>query len=297
MPYEPTFFFYSQRYTNWLQSQISYKMLCWQTPKACLIAWYSLENKQLVSSIRASFGGIDAAPNADFATYQFLYSQMVDWAKAQAATQIKVVLPPVCYAPNVAWQAQILQEFGFELLYQDLNFDWAITAEPVQTRWSGQARWKLGKSQHMGWQFRQVSSPDWPQAYDFVLASRLRKGFELSMSKADFIAQSNLFLSDYQLFEVRSAEDELLANAVTLAVSERVLYVFYTADEPRARVLSPVLLLHAGIYEYAQRKGFGYLDLGTASLHSVVNEGVAHFKKTTLGAEPTPKYTFVKKLI
>ncbi|SFB81332.1 Acetyltransferase (GNAT) domain-containing protein [Flexibacter flexilis DSM 6793] len=297
MPYAPTFFFYSPRYTDWLRAQIPQQLQRWQTPEACLLAWYNTDKKQLTSTVRASFGGIEATTHANFATHQYLYGQLLDWAKAQGATQIKVVLPPECYAPNVAWQAEILRELGFELLYQDLNFHWEITPEPVQTRWSGQARWKLSKSQRMGWTVTRVSNPDLAKTYDFILASRARKGFELSMSQADFVAQCTQFPHDYQVFEVRNAAGELLANAVTLAVSEQVLYVFYTADAPQARALSPVLLLHAGIYAYAQAQGFGYLDLGTASLQGIVNEGVAHFKQTALGARPTPKYTFLKKLV
>ena len=76
--------------------------------------------------------------------------------------------------------------------------------------------------------------------------------------------------------------------------SSEILYVFYTADDLSHRKLSPVVLLHEGLYNYSIDQKFSLLDLGTASIKGLVNGGVATFKRN-LGGVASLKQSWVKR--
>ena len=82
--------------------------------------------------------------------------------------------------------------------------------------------------------------------------------------------------------------------AITVRVNSEILYVFYTADDLSHRKLSPVVLLHEGLYQQCIEEKFRLLDLGTASVKGLVNGGVATFKRN-LGGVASLKQSWVKR--
>jgi lipid II:glycine glycyltransferase (peptidoglycan interpeptide bridge formation enzyme) len=124
-----------------------------------------------------------------------------------------------------------------------------------------------------------------------LLDSRKRKGFELSMNQESLENVFAIFPENYSVFTVKNVA-ELAALAITVEVNPDILYVFYTADDVKFRKFSPVVLLHAGIYDYAKNMNFRILDLGTSSLKGLVNSGVATFKRS-LGGIASLKNTWI----
>ena len=197
-------------------------------------------------------------------------------------TGLRLVLPPDAYHPEWhIWLLPLLKEAGCKVVWQDLNFHLEQTGT-FGSRLHRSERWKRNKSLREGYQFKILSDPDWNQLYPFLLESRKRKGYFLSMTKEALEATVNRFRTHYKISGVYQGT-QLAALGVTVRVSPEVEYVFYTADSLDHRKLSPVVLLHEGIYEDMSGNSRGILDLGTASLKGIVNSGVATFKRNLGG--------------
>ena len=72
-----------------------------------------------------------------------------------------------------------------------------------------------------------------------------------------------------------------------------MLYVFYWGEHPSVRHRSPVLLLAEALYEYARELGAKVLDIGTATVDSVPNQGLMDFKRQ-IGCQASLKVEFVR---
>ncbi len=81
----------------------------------------------------------------------------------------------------------------------------------------------------------------------------------------------------YFLFGVYD-KDTLIAAAVSIRVTDSILYNFYHGDRMAYRSYSPIVMLLDGIYKFCQVKSFSYLDLGTSSVEGEPNEGLFNFK-------------------
>lgn len=290
MSHKPNYFFHTDKYLDFFPAQVQ----IWRGKGAMLCAWPS--GKILKSPLQASFGGLDSTNNCTYEAIENIWQKAIQYAYNQGLEKIEVTLPPVCYAPQMlSHQQEILGLLGFRVDYADLNFHWPIVAPTADKFLRKAERWKRNKALREGWRACNVRQTNLHDLYHFILESRLRKGFELSLSEDTFVALLTKFPNEYEVFEVRNEQQELLAAAVTLAVSDEILYIFYTADSLAARRLSPVVLLHTYIYEYAYNQGFKIIDLGTASLHGFINEGVARFK-THLGASRSEKVSMVLEL-
>ena len=88
---------------------------------------------------------------------------------------------------------------------------------------------------------------------------------------------------------------QLLAAAICVAVSARVLYVYAWGEISGAEALSPVCVLADHLSNFARSHGFELLDLGTSSVAGIVNPGLLAFKRS-LGADTSLKLWLTKVL-
>jgi predicted N-acyltransferase len=211
----------------------------------------------------------------------------------EKVTSLSITMPPDGYDFETGFLlAKILQNHGFQLGFQDLNFHLDVNSD-FKKHLHRSERWKLNKSIRAEYIFHKVEKPDWDLAFRLLNESRERKGFRLSMDQKSLEEAFNIFPDRYQLFAVVK-EEETVAIAITLKINKEILYIFYTADLLKHRKLSPVVLLHNGIYQFCQSERIQLLDLGTSSLKGQVNSGVANFKRN-LGGIASLKNTFVKR--
>ena len=215
------------------------------------------------------------------------------YASGKNALSLEIQLPPECYAgAEKDWLMPLLEEAGFQIVWTDLNFHLPVDG-PIRRHLHRSERWKLNKSERLGFAFHRVLRPDWLQVHAFILASRIRKGYSLSMTPDELRESAAKFPGRYRVWQVLSPANELAAIAVSIDVSSEIEYVFYTADDPVFRKWSPVVMLIAGIYEAALAEKKQILDLGTASLKGMINPGLAAFKRF-LGGQPSPKHRIRK---
>lgn len=213
-------------------------------------------------------------------------------AKVLGIKALNLINPPGFYD----WELnellnKALDNNGFRLSFSDLNFHLPID-RPFAEHLHRSERWKLNKLIREGFLFKPISPPEWDLAYPILLDSRVRKGYQLSMTRQNLEDIFDAFPQNYGLFGIFK-KSECVAVAVSIKVGSGIEYVFYTADKLSYRKWSPVVMLHQGLYDVAQNNGAQFLDLGTASLRGIVNEGVACFK-SNLGGQTSLKSSWAK---
>src|SRR5690606_38677596 len=109
-------------------------------------------------------------------------------------------------------------------------------------------------------------NPDPAQVYAFLAESRQRQGYPLSLDVDQFRLLLTNFPHQAQVFVVKAA-NEIISLTVGIRVSSKILYNFCPADNLDYRSYSPMVLLNAYLYEYAQRAGIELVDLGVSLDH------------------------------
>lgn len=256
------------------------------------IAWFK-KNAEGFSPLKAPFGSIEIqGPYSNSLTNQ-LIEKLLARLRDEKVTSITITMPPDGYNKEAGFLiSKAYENYGFNILFQDFNFHIEVNSE-FRKHLHRSERWKLNKSIREGYTFRKVEIPDWEETFNLLQESRERKGFLLSMDRLSLEKSFKDFPEKYQLFSVLK-DEKTVAIAVTIRVNKEILYVFYTADSLIHRKLSPVVLLHNGIYQYCISEKIEILDLGTCSLKGQVNSGVANFKKN-LGGIVSLKNTFIKR--
>jgi hypothetical protein len=250
-------------------------------------------NREWTSPLRAPYGGFvfdgGFSPDA-FRSFLKLLDQK---AQDSDVSSLEIQAPPeYSFKGDFMEFSKILEQNGFVPMFTDLNFHLPVDRSFIEHLHRSE-RWKWLKSMRLGFSFRQVLQPDLHLVYNFILASRFRKGYQLSMSREALESVFTAFPERYRVWEVQSPDLNPAAMAVSVWVSEDVEYLFYTADDPAFRFVSPVVMLHEGLYRTVSIEGKKILDLGTASLQGEVNEGVADFKRF-LGGRESRKIRFRK---
>jgi hypothetical protein len=255
---------------------------------------FYIDKGRILSPAKAPFGSFlfQNEPRPELVSEVLI--QLESLARKEKIHTIQIVFPPDCYQPEInVWLQPLLVSAGYQIAWQDLNFHRQLTV-PFETGLHRSERWKLRKALQLGYEFRLIANPDWDFIYRFLLESRERKGYHLSMEKEDLERTCRLFSKEYRLSGV-FFQSQCVALALSILVNEEIEYVFYTADDVHHRKLSPVVLLHQGLANHCREKGVRMLDLGTSSMKGVVNSGVATFKRN-LGATASLKSTFQRKL-
>jgi CelD/BcsL family acetyltransferase involved in cellulose biosynthesis len=89
---------------------------------------------------------------------------------------------------------------------------------------------------------------------------------------------------------------DLAAASISIRVSKRIVYNFYSAHPRKYDFLSPVVMLMQGMYGWSQKHDVGLIDLGTSFLDGQPNYGLLDFKLRLSGI-PSTKLTFEKDLL
>jgi len=232
----------------------------------------------LFSPVRAPFGGFEFRTGTGTVEFSRMLNSLDEFAFRNKIESLEIVLPPDAYCPDRSgWVLDLLSDFNYQLVFKDLNFH-MDTSGSFHLNLHRSERWKLKKAEREGFEFKQILNPDWDFVHAFVLASRERKGYKLSMTKTALEESYFSFLGVYRVWRV-DKDLECAAIAVTVTVCEEIEYIFYTADDLKFRRFSPVVMLHDGLFKQASIEKRRILDMGTASLMGEVNQGVADFKR------------------
>ncbi|HET9054286.1 MAG TPA: GNAT family N-acetyltransferase, partial [Cyclobacteriaceae bacterium] len=156
-------------------------------------------------------------------------------------------------------------------------------------------RKRLRKCREHGLTFEVMPADQLSKIYGFLEVCRQEKGYSLSMSLPEMQALINVFPERILLTAVID-KHKLVAANISIRVYNHVLYNFYHDHASEYDLLSPVVLLNEGLYEFCQKEKIQLLDLGTSNVNGELNESLLNFK-LNLGAKTSRKLTFTKTFV
>jgi hypothetical protein len=246
------------------------------------------------SPLRAPYGGIECSHGALPAQLYDFIAFVESCLRAEGVTQLTIKAAAQRYAPYIS---ALLHTFLINRGYAVASAE-ATAMIPVQaSRERALHAWerrKLRQATVAGLTVDVLPSAQLPELYTFIAGCRQQKQYTLSLSLEDVLKAAERFPETYVLFGVYQ-DAKLIAGALSVRVNEQVLYNFYADHDAAYDVLSPVVLLIEGMYQYCVRHDIALLDLGTSALGDTPNFGLLEFK-LRMGGEPSPKFTFTKTL-
>ena len=246
------------------------------------------------SPLRATFGGIEFSTNiSEKKLHQFLKKSL----STIEVEFIKINSYPESYLSQFQIQKleNCLLKLGFEINIIEVNYEIAITEKTFyETIISTRAKQLLRKSIKQGFLFQEVSNPNFSEIHAFIALSRKRKNRPMTMNLEQLENHFTLFPKNFQVFSVRDSAC-LIAVSITIKINDKIIYTFYLADHEEYLKDSPTIFLLSGIYEYFKQQNYTILDLGIATANGILNEGLAHFKRS-LGGISSSKKTYIKTL-
>ena len=132
------------------------------------------------------------------------------------------------------------------------------------------------------------------QVYQFILACRKERGYDISMSWDQLNTTVQQLDRYFHCFGVYH-KDKLIAASICIQESKHNLYNFYSAHSRESDSMSPIVFLISELYAWCQHHKIRLLDLGTSALGGAPNFSLIDFK-LRLGALPSMKLTFEKNL-
>jgi hypothetical protein len=246
----------------------------------------------LISLEKSPFGGFIF--NEDFSPIDSILEEIYEWSYRHKIKMIVIRCFPEIYDPELAVAIKTnLFAGGFRVLYQDITQ--IITVQQgVRVPFDQNRNRRLKRCVKNGLTFKELSAHSLEEAFGLIVESRNNKGYPVNMGLEELQEAFSKFPDTYLLFGV-FADAKMVATAVSIKVSGRILYYFYAGDSLAYRHLSPITLLIHGIYAYCLENKFELIDLGISTDRGKLNTGLYDFKKS-LGSIDSEKLTLKKEL-
>jgi hypothetical protein len=254
---------------------------------------FFVENQKAISPYRATFGSLEFHPNLSVDALVGLFRFIHSFFQTKNIQQIFIKSYPFAYQlENAQILTQILLQLGYQIVNSELNYHLDVSQDDFQTKLHTSEKRRLQKCISAGFAFEEWLQPDLHFVYEFIKTNRFRKGYPITLTWMDFEKLIHTFPHDFKIFVVKDPP-QIIALVVAIVINPHILYSFYPADLETYLKHSPSVMLHAGLYQYAQQQGFKILDLGISTDQGRWNEGLIRFKKN-LGAITSLKLSFEK---
>ena len=254
-----------------------------------------IEGENAVSPLRSPYGSILFSKTLASESITEFVNFIETNLKGKGVKKLTLKNPPEIYAPNESERLQkILTSLGYECT-EEISAVLPVTLEKFESALHHSEKKRLRKCKESGLTFNQLPLHDLSIVYEFLKTCREEKGYSLSLSLDEIKRVINVFPEEFFLTSVTTNDGQFVAANISIQVNERVLYNFYHDHLASYDALSPVVFLNEGLYQICQQRKLLLLDLGTSQAGGKLNESLLSFK-LKLGAQPSNKFTFVKKL-
>ncbi|HEU5289678.1 MAG TPA: hypothetical protein VFU05_03485 [Cyclobacteriaceae bacterium] len=257
------------------------------------VIYFTLTEDALISLEKSPFGGF-VFSNADFSPIDIILKKLDEWSDKHKIKGIVIRCFPEIYEPELtrATKSRLLEN-GFKVLYKDITQIIAVK-HGVSVPFNQSRNRRLKRCMKEGLIFKKLTFHSLEEAFSLIIESRNNKGYPVTMGLEELKTSFNKFPDNYLLFGVFQ-DAKMIATAVSIKVSDKILYYFYAGDSIGHRYLSPTTLLVHGIYGYCLENKFELIDLGISTHRGKLNSGLYEFKKS-LGSFDSEKLTFKKEL-
>lgn len=280
-------FFNSYEFLNLKSFQTEGWQLIRERPIAQI--FFSIEGKKAVSGRQATFGSIDLDESVSKEEMDWFINAFVKELEGNLIEEIEIRHYPSYFKKAELVQASLLSN-SFKLSVNEVDQFIRVDKRSFYEVARKDEVSRADKCKKAGLQFEIAPVAKLPEIYSLVESTLLRNGHKASMSFEDLKKAVYSCPENYILFALWDT-DILAAAAVSVVLSDTVLYNFYHADNVVYRSKSAMTYLLKNIYEYCQSNRFRILDLGISTENGELNRGLFNFKKQR-GAVSCSKSTF-----
>lgn len=226
--------------------------------------------------------------------YEFI-KHVEDKLREKGVNEIKIVSYPQLYnSSRTSLLYTFLINHGFSVNEAELSACIEVNASVLFDSLSSWEKRKLRQQKKIDLKFKRLSIDRLREIYQFIDSCRKERSQDLSLTIGQLEGVVKTFPDGFYVFAVFDGPS-LAAASIAIRINKSILYNFYSAHSKQYDALSPVVGLIEGMYEYCQEQNIRLLDLGTSALRGRPNFSLLDFKMH-LGAQPTSKFTFTKKL-
>ncbi len=201
---------------------------------------------------------------------------------------------PELYSERNKLLVTVLNKLNYQVIKEETSAVISITDKPFESGLHKSEKKRLRKCRESELIFEIIPLEQLQKIYIFLEACREEKGYALSMSFDEIQKLAKTFPERIILTAVVD-KSQLVAANISIRVYDHVLYNFYHDHASEYDLLSPVVLLNEGLYNFCEAKNIKFLDLGTSNIDGELNESLLNFK-LNLGADASRKLTFTKNL-
>ncbi len=224
-------------------------------------------------------------------SYRNAVDAFVEYCRQKELSEIEITLPPLVYNPHgLSMQLMALQEAGFRIFRQDINFHFPLNTfdADYRNRLSSRARQKLKSAISKGMKLVACVDDDGRRkAYEVIRENRQAHGYPLHMTLTALRQTGAVVSIDY--FLVSTPTCEAVAAAICYQVSADSVQVIYWGDLPDDETPGTMNYLAWALFAYYAERKFRFVDTGPASENGLSNPGLCDFKQS-VGCVCTPKF-------
>jgi len=272
----------------------SYHLVQEEDKKAAASIHFHLQNLTASSPFKAPFGSVEFSEKLAIKDlYEFL-KQTEQSLSSKGIRKIHIKNPPESYRPSSSVLEVLLLNLKYRILQAEISTAIVVDGTEYDLKIEAWEVRKLNQVKKAKLRFQEIPISEIEAVYGFVLACRHERQQSLSMALEELMKVVAVYPGRIILFGVYQ-DQALAAASISIRVSNRIVYNFYSAHPRKFDFLSPVVMLMQGIYEWSQEHGVELIDLGTSSLEDQPNFDLLDFK-LRLSGRPSSKLTFEKDL-
>ncbi|MEI6679700.1 MAG: hypothetical protein WCL21_13885 [Mariniphaga sp.] len=238
-----------------------------------------IRDQVLISAFSSPFGGFHFLHNNIFTSEidKFL-SKLISYTASQNLKAIKISLPPDIYHQSFNSKiANSLLRNGFSMDIPEITnwvdlkkFSGEFSCRNTKRNYNQSLRHKLS--------FQQVfTASEKEAAYNIVCLNRLRLGYPIYMTFADFQETGKLWPVDF--FQVRSQKDDVVAAAIFYRGHPTIVQGIYWGDSVHGRRFRAMDFCSLNLWNHYKNLDFEFIDLGISSESGFPKNGLVRFKE------------------
>lgn len=250
---------------------------------------FVIENNEALSLPRSPFGYFELEESVSAEILNGFILHIFQTLQEKGVMKIKIMSFAQAYNKHAFTRINyVLLNHGFRISLTDINHHIPLEGK-FEDRIKPMHLRKLQKCKKNGLVFVEEKVAALSELYHFILGCREERGHGLSLEYSQMKALITKFPEGYRIFSVRK-QGVVIAATIVVIVNDEIIYNFFPASAKAYNILSPMVFLDLGLYNYCISKGYKILDLGISTTYGLIN-----FKEG-IGGEPSLKFVFEKLL-